>query len=186
MSGSWTQSPPSIWRKKNINYEEIHIHLLKFRYCEKATQFEKISHLFLELLSNVSGRFFQIFVVFSEHSNFNWMTHFTAYHMHATEKGTWFFNFVIDISFFLIVILLQQYDNKTMKRWTISILFSDHFAEGLNCLKLVGPSYITTYAMERKKICDGNLSYTAWAIGQTFAEEILSKGTNFMLFFICR
>ena len=34
--------------EKNINYDEIHIHLLKFRYCEKATQFEKRKHLFLE------------------------------------------------------------------------------------------------------------------------------------------
>ena len=33
---------------------------LKFRYCEKATKFEKIFHLFLNLLSNIKqgGRFF--------------------------------------------------------------------------------------------------------------------------------
>ena len=46
--------------------------LLKLRHCEKATKFEKISHLFWHPLSNVktSGRSFQIFVAFSENLNF--------------------------------------------------------------------------------------------------------------------
>ena len=40
--------------------------LIKLRHCEKATKFEKISHLFWHSLSNVktSGRFSQIFVAF--------------------------------------------------------------------------------------------------------------------------
>jgi hypothetical protein len=45
---------------------------LKLRHCEKAKKFEKISHLFWPLLSNVktSGRFFQIFVAFLDNLNF--------------------------------------------------------------------------------------------------------------------
>ena len=45
---------------------------LKFRYCEKATKFEKISHLFLNQLvtSNQSGGFFEIFRAFSDYLNF--------------------------------------------------------------------------------------------------------------------
>ena len=31
---------------------------IKFIYCEKATKFEKISHLFLKLPSNMKRRFF--------------------------------------------------------------------------------------------------------------------------------
>ena len=44
------------------------------RYCEKASKFGEISHLVLELLSNVKskqiGLLFQIFVAFSEYLNF--------------------------------------------------------------------------------------------------------------------
>ena len=53
-----------------------HYNMLKFRQYEKATKFEKISHLFwqkhLFLLSSVktSGRFFRIFVAFSEKVDF--------------------------------------------------------------------------------------------------------------------
>ena len=54
-----------------INYEVAYqcISMAKemFRNCEKATEFEKISRLFWNLLKNVKkvGIFFQIFVAFS-------------------------------------------------------------------------------------------------------------------------
>ena len=44
---------------------------VKFRHYEKATKFKKISHLFLLSSVKTSGRFFQIFVGFSEKLNFN-------------------------------------------------------------------------------------------------------------------
>ena len=44
--------------------------LLKLRQYEKATKFEKISHLFLLSSVKTSGVFFQIFVVISEELNF--------------------------------------------------------------------------------------------------------------------
>ena len=48
--------------------------LLMFRYCQKATEFEIISH-FLKISTywtqNKMGCFFQMFVVFSENLNFN-------------------------------------------------------------------------------------------------------------------
>ena len=56
---------------------------LKFRYYEKAKKFEKISHLvdktgFLLGSVKTSGRFFQIFVAFSEKLNFNEKSTFFA------------------------------------------------------------------------------------------------------------
>ena len=47
-------------------------YLLNLRYCEKATKFETVSHLFCRLLSNVkiNGRLFQICEAFSENLNF--------------------------------------------------------------------------------------------------------------------
>ena len=47
----------------------------KFRYCEKATKFEKTFHIFWRLLSNAktSGRYLHIFVAFSENLNFDAM-----------------------------------------------------------------------------------------------------------------
>ena len=44
--------------------------LLKLRQYEKATKFEKISHLFLLSSVKTSGRFFQNFVAFSEKLDF--------------------------------------------------------------------------------------------------------------------
>ena len=38
-----------------FNLRIVIVWLLKFRYCEKATKFEKISHLVLKLLSNVKS-----------------------------------------------------------------------------------------------------------------------------------
>ena len=42
--------------------------LVKFRYCEKATKFEKISKLYLKLLINVKRKV-AIFEAFSEYLN---------------------------------------------------------------------------------------------------------------------
>jgi hypothetical protein len=46
----------------------------KFRYCKKATKFEKISHFTMVwnylVTSKQSGRFFQIFLAFSQYLNF--------------------------------------------------------------------------------------------------------------------
>ena len=47
--------------------------MLKFRFSEKATKYEKISHfVFIHLISGVKeiGKFIQIFVVFSENLKF--------------------------------------------------------------------------------------------------------------------
>ena len=51
----------------------VSLPIVKFGHCEKATKFEKISHLFWHLLSSVktSGNFFHIFVAFSENLNFS-------------------------------------------------------------------------------------------------------------------
>ena len=59
---------------------------LKFRYCEKASKFEKNIHLVLKLLSNVKTRwvFFQIFVVFPEYLNFTMVVSTSA--LRATSK----------------------------------------------------------------------------------------------------
>ena len=58
--------------------------LVKIRYYEKVTKFEKISHLFLLISVKTSGKFFQIFVAFSEKLNFTFIT---------KEKNTAAFNF---------------------------------------------------------------------------------------------
>ena len=42
---------------------------VKFRYCEKATKFDKISHFLFKLRTKQSGRFFQICMAFSEYLN---------------------------------------------------------------------------------------------------------------------
>ena len=51
-------------------FHEFYEIICKLRYCEKATKFEKFSHLFWRLLSNVRRRFFQNFVAFPENLNF--------------------------------------------------------------------------------------------------------------------
>ena len=54
-----------IWQKKCINV----VCVLKFKFSEKATKFEKISFLGLTVIINskLRGRFFQICVAFSEY-----------------------------------------------------------------------------------------------------------------------
>ena len=52
-----------------FNLRIVIVWLLKFRYCEKATKFEKISHLVLKLLSKVKTKW-EIFVALSEYLNF--------------------------------------------------------------------------------------------------------------------
>ena len=61
----WTEAPCPVAKKI----------IVKLRYCEKVTIFEKISHFFWSLLSNVKtrGRFFQVFMAFSENLNFKWV-----------------------------------------------------------------------------------------------------------------
>jgi hypothetical protein len=46
--------------------------LVNFKYCEKATKFQSISHFFLTILSNGKKRKIEsICVAFSEYLNFN-------------------------------------------------------------------------------------------------------------------
>ena len=61
----WTEAPCPVAKKI----------IVKLRYCEKVTIFEKISHFFWSLLINVktSGRFFQVFMAFSENLNFTFL-----------------------------------------------------------------------------------------------------------------
>ena len=67
------------WRPFSILYfslESFQIsqtYYIKFRYCEKDTIFEKISHYFFlnySVTTKQSGRFFQIFVACSEYLSF--------------------------------------------------------------------------------------------------------------------
>ena len=64
-------NPPSL---KFHNRTDISAYLVNFRYCEKATKFEKIFHPILKSQNNV-GEYFQIFVAFSQYSNFKVSTY---------------------------------------------------------------------------------------------------------------
>ena len=74
----WKNSKLEFTNERLTYFTKFTIQHVKFRYYEKATKFEKISHLFWQnscfysVASKTSGRFFQIFMAFSEKLNFIW------------------------------------------------------------------------------------------------------------------
>ena len=65
-----------------IQFKKYKLFLLKFRYCENAKKFEKISHLVLKLLSNVKTKW----EVFSNIYGLLRMSELTTNKSKANEK----------------------------------------------------------------------------------------------------